>query len=48
MVFLLKAPLIYYIVLVSGVQQNDSGIIFFGFPTIGYYMIRNIVPYAIQ
>ena len=47
MVFLLKAPLIYYIVLVSGVQ-NDSGIIFFGFPTIGYYMIRNIVPYAIQ
>ena len=52
-----SSDLIYNVVLVSGIQQNDSVIhiymyiyIFFFrfFSIIGYYKILNIVPCAIQ
>ena len=53
--FLIGVELIYNVVLVSGVQQNDSVIhmytyLFFFrfFSIIGYYKILNVVPCALQ
>ena len=50
--FCIEVLLIYNFVLVSGVQQNNSGIhiYFFSdfFSFIDYYKILNVVPCAIQ
>ena len=40
--------LIYYVMLVSGVQQSDSDFFFIYFSIIGYYEILSTVPCAIQ
>ena len=45
----IEVYLVYNIVLVSGVQQNDSGTYIFRlFSIIGYHKALNIVPCAIQ
>ena len=55
MIFSIEVWLIYSVVLVSGVQQNDSDkyiythtFFFKFFATIGYYKTLSIVPCAIQ